>query len=104
MKIGTSHFVSRDTAINYYRGYGFDAKAVDQKIADGEIHIGKPKLNPNEYLTVIDNGARYAIVMSSALSPGKLARSKAVANRCDVDVSTKVDMQAWLDFGAKKSD
>lgn len=43
MFIGTSHFISRAAAIRYYRPYGTDAAEVDRKLADGEIHIGKPE-------------------------------------------------------------
>lgn len=41
---GTSHFVNRTTAILYYREYQYDniQSAVDRKIAEGEIHLGKP--------------------------------------------------------------
>lgn len=67
MTTGTSHFTTLAMAIRYYREYepGSSrlevAKSVGQKIAEGAIHIGKPELKPGETLSVIDDGARYAI-------------------------------------------
>ncbi len=62
---GTSHFVSRDKAIEYYGYEGGTYRAlgiaVDRKVAEGLIHIGKPSLKPGQRLIVIDDGARYAI-------------------------------------------
>lgn len=59
--VGTSHFKSRNAARRYYEPYGYDAAAVDRKIADGEIHLGPPILKPGESLSLIDDGTRYAI-------------------------------------------
>ncbi len=42
MRVGTAHFVDRAAAVAYYAAYGFDAAAVDDKLARGEIHLGKP--------------------------------------------------------------
>ncbi len=61
MMTGTSYFKSVTAALRYYRAYGFDEEAVDQKIAEGEIHIGKPALKPGETLQLIDEGTRYQI-------------------------------------------
>lgn len=65
MLTGTSHFRSRTAAIDYYldyeENYATAAKEVDRKIADGEIHIGRPDLKPGQRLTLIDSGNRYAI-------------------------------------------
>jgi len=63
MTYGTSHFVSKAAAIRYYRDYeGSDAKqVVEQKIREGQIHIGRPHLKPGETLSVVDGGKRYAI-------------------------------------------
>jgi hypothetical protein len=58
---GTANFVSKAAAVRYYRDYGFDAADVDRKIAEGEIHIGKPTLKPGDRLVVVYNGTRYAI-------------------------------------------
>lgn len=62
---GTSHFVSHSAAVRYYRDYeGSTAearKAVDRKLREGEIHIGKPVLKPGQRLSMIDSGTRYAI-------------------------------------------
>jgi len=67
---GTSYFVNRDAAIAYYKPYHFDSvlAAVARKLADGEIHIGKPPLKKGQRITVIDDGLRYAIEESPAES------------------------------------
>ncbi len=63
MTYGTSYFTSKSAAVRYYRAYegAGAAAAVDRKLAEGSIHIGKPNLKANESLTIIDNGTRYAI-------------------------------------------
>ncbi len=61
MTIGTSYFVSLSAAVRYYKPYGTDKANVEQKIAEGEIHIGKPPVKPGEKLFKIDDGTRYAI-------------------------------------------
>lgn len=60
---GTSHFVSRSAAERYYKPYGYEdvAEAVTRKLAEGEIHIGKPALKPGQKLVTVDDGTRYAI-------------------------------------------
>jgi hypothetical protein len=62
---GTSHFVSRLAAERYYSDYEGDAddtrRAVDRKLAEGQIHIGKPNLELGQTLTIGDNGTRYFI-------------------------------------------
>lgn len=50
-----------------YREYEADRSrlsamyAVDRKLAEGSIHIGKPPLKDGETLNVIDDGTRYEI-------------------------------------------
>lgn len=68
MTYGTSYFVSHAAAVRYYRATeGKDAAgAVERKLAEGQIHLGKPDLKPGEVLTVIDNGTRYAIKEAEA--------------------------------------
>lgn len=62
MRWGTSYFVGREAAERYYgQFYGDPATAVTRKIAEGEIHIGKPPLKPGERLTVIPGEGRYMI-------------------------------------------
>ncbi len=63
MTYGTSYFVSKSAAVRYYRDYeGSDAaRAVERKLREGEIHIGKPTLKAGERLTTLDGGKRYAI-------------------------------------------
>jgi hypothetical protein len=65
LTIGTAHFVSRDAAEHYYSDYEGDAddtrRAVDRKLAEGIIHIGKPPLKEGETLSVGDNGTRYFV-------------------------------------------
>lgn len=58
---GTSHFVSMTAAIRYYDQYGCSVNEVETKLADGEIHIGKPDLKPGQTLSVIPNEGRYQI-------------------------------------------
>jgi hypothetical protein len=62
---GTSYFVSRKAAERYYSDYEGDAddtrRAVDRKLAEGIINIGKPNLELGQTLTVGDNGTRYFI-------------------------------------------
>lgn len=62
-RTGTSYFVSEKAAIRYYRPYGYRnaAETVRRKLAEGEIHIGKPQLKAGERLVIVDNGTRYAI-------------------------------------------
>ena len=59
---GTSHFMSRDAAIRYYRPYHYPdtALAVDRKLREGEIHIGQPTAKPGESVKV-DIDGRYWI-------------------------------------------
>jgi hypothetical protein len=63
MRYGTSYFLSRRAAIYYFSDYESApvGAAVDRKIAEGLIHIGKPELKPGQTLHVIDSGLRYAI-------------------------------------------
>lgn len=63
-RIGTSHFVSRAAAERYYRDYGYSdvAEAVTRKLAEGEIHIGKPMTcEPDERITLDAREGRYVI-------------------------------------------
>lgn len=70
MTVGTSYFTSRLAAIRYYRDYEDSVQAavdaVTRKVAEGQIHIGKPTLKTGETLSVIDSGARYAITAPAA--------------------------------------
>lgn len=63
MRWGTSHFVSRSAAERYYSAYEADpARAVARKLADGEIHIGKPMTcEPDETVTLDRSEGRYFI-------------------------------------------
>jgi hypothetical protein len=64
---GTACFVSKAKAARYYysQGYGESyaeaAFIVNDKLAAGEIKIGKPKVRESETLSIIDNGTRYAV-------------------------------------------
>ena len=76
MKTGTCYFPSYGAALRYYRPYVGNDLAdertnlgrtmmanvralVDQKLNEGEIHIGKPTLKPGETISIEDN--RYFI-------------------------------------------
>lgn len=63
LRYGTPYFVSKAKAAQYYRDYEGDDgyAAVDRKLAEGSIHIGKPPLPPGARLNIIDNGTRYEI-------------------------------------------
>lgn len=58
-RIGTSYFISKKAAIRYFKDYGYDAKAVEQKFERGEIHVGKPIITEFERLEIIPNEGRY---------------------------------------------
>lgn len=57
-RIGTEYFVSKAAANKYYEPYGYTA---NQKIAEGAIKIGKPKVKPGEK-AVVNSEGRYEIV------------------------------------------
>lgn len=63
MRVGTNHFVSRESAVRYYRdAYANNAEqAVQDKLAAGEIVIGKPLVGPGNTLFVIPGEGRYGI-------------------------------------------
>lgn len=67
---GTAHFVSHEAAVSYYDAYEDDpARAVETKLREGSIHIGKPELKPGQTLSVIDDGTRYAITEATPYQP-----------------------------------
>ncbi len=66
--VGTSHFVNFTKACDYYKGQGYDEltpagleREVRRKLADGEIHLGKPEVGVGDRLVLVDGGTRYAI-------------------------------------------
>lgn len=65
MTYGTAYFVSKSEAINYYKPYGYSSHSVERKLADGEIHTGKPPLQPGDKLSVIRDEGRYQIISDS---------------------------------------
>ena len=81
---GTGYFVSKAAAITYYRPYHYEdvVEAVNRKLADGEIHIGPPPLEPGETLVIIDNGTRYAIRESDQQAADR-QQAERDANRID---------------------
>lgn len=61
-RIGTPYFASIAAAQAYYRPYGNDARDVNEKIAAGEIHIGKPSTcEPDERVVLDTREGRYFI-------------------------------------------
>ncbi len=66
MIVGTSYFKSFRAAVRYYKPYGFDAEAVQQKLDEGEIHIGEPPTKQGDSLQLIDGGTRYQITEGGA--------------------------------------
>lgn len=62
MRVGTCHFASWRTAMQYYRGYtdGPVYDFVNRKLRDGEIKIGPPKVKKGERLSLNSEG-RYIV-------------------------------------------
>lgn len=60
MIIGTAHFVDKAAADKYY-SYGYSPSDVSEKIKNGEIFIGAPKINPGQKLGVYSGEGRYFI-------------------------------------------
>lgn len=72
MIYGTCYFVSREAAEQYYADYERDpARAVETKLSEGSIQIGKPALRAGQTLVVIDDGTRYAVEESQSAAPDK---------------------------------
>jgi hypothetical protein len=70
MRVGTSYFVSRVAACQYYAAYEPNSEdAVVRKIAAGEIHIGKPPLQPGQRLSIIPGEGRYQIESCGGSTP-----------------------------------
>lgn len=63
---GTSYFTSKGAAVRYYKDYEGDLEsakhAVEIKLREGSIHIGKPPLKAGQRLSTTDGGKRYMIV------------------------------------------
>ena len=62
-KIGTSHFETLEAATRYYSWYELTWYEVQEKIDNGEIHIGPPSIKPGERL-LVDKDGRYFIEIS----------------------------------------
>jgi hypothetical protein len=66
-QFGTAHFVTKAKAARYYFEQNYTqsldsaAHLVNEKIANGEIHIGRPAIKAGEKLTVLDNGMVLAL-------------------------------------------
>jgi hypothetical protein len=80
MQIGTSYFVSRADAVRYYQAYESDpVRAVEIKLQEGSIHLGRPVLKPGQKLILIDSRTRYAIEDVSQIAP---SRADYMEGRC----------------------
>jgi hypothetical protein len=80
MQVGTSYFVSHAAAVRYYRDYESDpVRAVETKLREGSIHIGRPTLKPGQKLFLIDSHTRYAIEDVPQVAP---SRADYMAKRC----------------------
>jgi hypothetical protein len=68
VRIGTHHFVNRGAAVRYFLDYEDSmnraCRAVERKLRDGSIKLGRPETQPGERLVLVDNATRYAIVVS----------------------------------------
>lgn len=77
---GTSYFTSKSAAVRYYKDYEGsieDAKhAVEVKLREGSIHIGKPSLKPGERLGLTDGGKRYTITEAPKIPNGRLVPAR----------------------------
>jgi hypothetical protein len=62
LKIGTAHFISRAAANRYYRDYGYSPRDVERKLAEGEIHIGRPVPKAGQSVGVIPDEGRYYLL------------------------------------------
>jgi hypothetical protein len=57
-RYGTSHFVDRQAALDYYMPYGHEdlEAAIDRKLLEGEIHLGPPRMIPGYKLGQYPDG------------------------------------------------
>jgi len=72
--IGTSYFVSKAAALQYflpYEGRDYVIDVVNRKLKAGEIHIGVPPLRPGDSLRLIDDRCRYAIRTAGDATPDR---------------------------------
>lgn len=54
--VGTCYFPTKADAIKYYAEYESDAaRAVEIKLKEGSIHIGKPALKPGQKAFIRDH-------------------------------------------------
>lgn len=64
---GTNHFVSFSAACRYYGDYEQElslkelGQLVKEKLLDGSICVGPPKLERGQKLRLIDEGLRWAV-------------------------------------------
>ncbi len=60
---GTAYFPTVHSAIKYYKGYGYDntARAVNRKIKEKEIFIGKPAAKSGQRIYLHPSEGRYFI-------------------------------------------
>jgi hypothetical protein len=66
MRLGTAHFISKAAARRYYIAQGDETPNVDEKLAAGVIHIGRPKVNPGERAFVHRSEGRWFIETKEA--------------------------------------
>lgn len=85
MQSGTSYFVSKEAAVKYYKGQDYDDAevAVEQKLKDGEIHIGKPELKDGETLKVNKEEGRYFIEADRKKNESKVNERYGIPYRND---------------------
>jgi hypothetical protein len=62
VQIGTSYFITKFAALEYYAYEAATSQDIDRKIAEGLIHIGEPPLKPGQRLTLVDDGLRYGVI------------------------------------------
>ena len=64
-RIGTPYFESYEAALQYFKPYCYadNKKAVDYKLENKEIYVGKPTLKTGEKLLINKKERRYLIEM-----------------------------------------
>lgn len=61
MRMGTSHFVTRNDADVYYAILGYSPADVQSKLDAGEINIGKPEARSTDTVLLDPKEGRYHI-------------------------------------------
>ena len=103
---GTSYFVSKSAAARYYKDYEGDLEsakhAVETKLREGSIHIGRPPLKAGQRLSTTDGGKRYMIVEENTVRRNPLFSFKKFYVTCDGKKFGPFKTKAKADSTAEK--